>query len=555
MVFGPHISFFSQGTLMRKLIALVLFTLAFCLTNQPRLAKAQDGTLVYLPLVSSAKYTPTATFKWAYGGCYYSWCETGWYSSPAVLELNGDGKNEIIASSYSLWALNGATGALIWRAGNTNNRTWPGVVVADLDKDGQSEIVIAQSGGYVSAYRPDGSLKWQKQPSGGAGEFRGLLVSDLDGNNSSLEVVVTRAYGSARNTWVLDASGNTRSGWPQLPLDENNANGYGWGVYNANPAAANISGDARLELVVPSDVHYINAYEPDGSVLPANAVDYPGKYWGQVGIWESLVPEKRGWGACDGTRVESYRANFADGPAAIADLDGNGTREVVVTGNMYDCHAGYPPSRYIALFIFNADRSRFNASGYDWRSIPVDTGAPISEEYNLIETAEPNPVIADLDGDGRQEILFASYDGRLHAFWLDKSEHGDWPYAVYNPAEGFFRFASEPTVADLDNDGQAEVIFTSWTQKGSGAYGKLHILDWTGNPLFETNLPVPRSSGVDWSGGLSAPTLANVDSDADLEVLINTAYAGVVVYDLPGTAYARILWGTGRGSYRRDAAR
>ncbi len=540
---------------MRKLFLLALFFSLLNLVGQPHQASAQDGTILYLPLVSSAKSSLSAVLKWAYGGCYNSWCETGWYSSPAVLDLNNDGKNEIVASAYSLWTLNGDTGALIWRAGNTNNRTWPGVVVADLDKDGQSEIVIAQSGGYVSAYRPDGSLKWQNQPAGGSGEFRGLLVSDLDGNNSSLEVVVTRAYGSARNTWVLDAAGNTRAGWPQLPLDDGNPNGYGWGVYNANAAAANISGDARLELVVPSDVHYINAYEPDGSALPANATDYPGKYWGQVGIWESLVPELRGWGACDGTRVESYRANFADGPAAIADLDGNGTREVVVTGNMYDCDAGYPPSRYIALYIFNADRSRFNAGGYDWRTIPVDTGAPISEDYNVIETAEPNPVIADLDGDGKQEILFASYDGRLHAFWLDKSEHENWPYAVYNPAEGFYRFASEPAVADLDNDGKAEVIFTSWTQIGSNQPGKLHILDWTGKPLFETNLPAPRSSSVSWSGGLPAPTLANVDADADLEVVINTAYAGVVVYDLPGTAGARILWGTGRGGYRRDAAR
>ncbi len=148
-----------------------------------------------------------------------------------------------------------------------------------------------------------------------------------------------------------------------------------------------------------------------------------------------------------------------------------------------------------------------------------------------------------------------AYDGRLHAFWLDKTEHGAWPYAVYHPGEGFYRFASEPVVADLQNDGTAEVIFTSWTQKGSRQPGKLHILDWSGQPIFETNLPAPRSSSVTWNGGLPAPTLANIDSDPDLEVVINTAYAGVVVYDLPGTHNARILWGTGRGSFTRDAAR
>lgn len=39
------------------------------------------------------------TIKWQYGGCYSSWCETGWYSSPAVADLDGDD----------------ATGTLEWR--------------------------------------------------------------------------------------------------------------------------------------------------------------------------------------------------------------------------------------------------------------------------------------------------------------------------------------------------------------------------------------------------------------------------------------------------------
>jgi uncharacterized repeat protein (TIGR01451 family) len=45
-----------------------------------------------------------------------------------------------------------------------------------------------------------------------------------------------------------------------------------------------------------------------------------------------------------------------------------------------------------------------------------------------------------------------------------------------------------------------------------------------------------------------------VDSDADVEVVLNTAHSGVVVYDLPGTAEARLLWPTGRGSYLRSGS-
>src|SRR5690606_21172708 len=85
---------------------------------------------------------------------------------------------------------------------------------------------------------------------------------------------------------------------------------------------------------------------------------------------------------------------------------------------------------------------------------------------------------------------------------------------------------------------------------GKNATGKLHILDDQGNVLHEVELPKAFGGG-DWNGALAAPTLANLDSDPDLEVVLNTAHAGFVAYDLPGTANARILWGTGRGSYQR----
>jgi hypothetical protein len=545
---------------MRRISQIALVFILVGVKFYSTIGQAADGNSLHLPLIyakSAGGEIQAPVLKWQRGGCYKSWCETGWYSSPAVADLDGDGRPEVVASAYSIFALDGETGDLEWQVASGHDRsepgaevvgrTWPGIVIADVDGDGQEEIVTAHGGGVLSVYEQDGyfAAGWPQYPSGGL-ELRGLSVSDLD-LDGTLEIIATGAVYGKVNTWVYEHDGSLRPGWPQLSNDS----GYAYGMFNDNLAVGDLDGDGFGELVVPSDVHYINAYERDGSQIPAHTM-YGGKGWGLVGVWESPQIELRGWGTCDAgdPRAERYRANFAHGPAAIADVDDDGAQEAITAGNVYDCGFASYPSRYMGLFLFNADRGRFNQGGFDWSTAPIDTGAPLSEDYGQIENAQPNPATADLDGDGRMEILYASYDGRMHAFWLDKTEHGNWPYAVNQPGEGFYRFASEPAAADLNGDGLAEVIFASWTEKGSGATGKLHILDALGNPLHEIDLPAAFNG--DWNGALAAPTLANIDGDSDLEAVLNTAHSGVVAYDLPGTSDARVLWGTGRGSYWRD---
>ncbi len=106
--------------------------------------------------------------KWAYGGCYSSWCELGWYSSPAVADLDQDGEFEVIASAYSVVALKGSTGEVIWRLdpgkdtssqAGYSHRTWPGIWIQDVDNDQSLEIITAHGGGIVSVYDQHGLFK------------------------------------------------------------------------------------------------------------------------------------------------------------------------------------------------------------------------------------------------------------------------------------------------------------------------------------------------------------------------------------------------------------
>ena len=100
----------------------------------------------------------------------------------------------------------------------------------------------------------------------------------------------------------------------------------------------------------------------------------------------------------------------------------------------------------------------------------------------------------------------------------------------------------------IDPNIRQNVFFFSWPEKtGSGMrLGKLHVLDCKGNPVYEQDLPLPKSSSHHINGALPAPTIANIDADPDYELILNTINAGFVAYDLPGSSNAEIYWQSGR---------
>jgi hypothetical protein len=314
-------------------------------------------------------------------------------------------------------------------------------------------------------------------------------------------------------------------------------------MYNENVAIADLDGDGTREVIGPTDTHYITALDHAGNQLPVNARYAPRAVWSEVGVHVSDAVDLRGYADCG----KEHRPNFADSAPAIGDLDGDGVPEVVVVGNVYDCGADPYRSLYHMPFVLNRDRSRFHSGTYDWTTLPAPASGsgPRSEDYDVIETALPNAVLADLDGDGTKEILFSSYDGKVHAYGLDREEPGSWPFSL-----GELGFASEPAVADLDGDGLAEVLVTTWPAKATRRSGKLLVLDHLGRLTRSVELPASFPAGS-WNGGLGAPTVANIDADPDLEVVVGTASSGAVAYRIPGTAAGRIQWGTGRGGLRR----
>jgi uncharacterized repeat protein (TIGR01451 family) len=497
---------------------------------------------------------PELKLKWKKGGCQDSTCQWGWHVSPAVADLDGDGRNEVVWASYGIWVLDSATGATKWMVQGGHDRSEPGaknegrdfsagVVMADIDHDGQQEFITGHKGGYISVYSHDGYFKpgWPQRPY--TDEVYGLAAYDLDGDGY-LEIIATYGRSSRYNNfWVYRYDGTKYApGWPQLSDGVSS-----WGTWNTDVAVGDLNKDGRGEIVVTTDNNRINAFKDDASRIPVSSIYGASKVWNEVAIFENLSTSIKGWGTCG----VDHNTNFGRSGPIIADLDGDGTNEVVAIADVdaNNC-SGTSPVLYAAPYVVNADQSRFNRSGFDWTSW-VKTGPPLLDDDTKMSNTMRNVVPADIDGDGRQEILYPSDDGKLHCFWLDKTEHFNWPYSVYKAGDGAYQYPSEPVVADIDNDGKAEIIFGSYSQWNKNVPGKLTILNSEGNLINEVSIP-PGADG--WNGVMGAPTLAHLDNEADLDVIVGTARSGVWAFDLTNSANARILWGTGRGNQQRTGS-
>ncbi len=513
---------------------------------------------------ASASYQPV--LKWAYKGCdSKGHCETAWYSSPAVVDLDSDGKAEVIGAAYKTVVLDGETGALEWSVSSGHDRsqpgaahvgrTWPDIVAVDMDNDGKFEIVTAHDEGWVGIYNEQGYFEpgWPQQLTSPDEEYRAMAAYDLEGDGR-VEVILGSTADEYQYT-VLEPNGSPHPGlWPQMP-PEVEQYGRVSGNWNQNMAIGDLNGDGKAEIFASNDTQSLSLFQENGAQMRANPVYGAGpdglpKLWWRVGVHLEHAIDVRGYANCG----VDHRPNFDDSAPLVVDLNNDGVLELAVVGNVYNCDASPYQSLYEIPFIFHADRTRWKAGGYDWTVPPVPEPGygPKSEDYNRIKNNHPTPVAADLDGNGIKELIYPSYDGRMHAYWMDRTQHGNWPYTIAKAGEGI-RFATEPVVADLNNDGQAEVIFASWPEIASNQVGKLHILSSMGEPIYELSLPA-GDPGSTWNGTLAAPTLANIDSDMDWEVVLNTVNSGLVAYDLTNTTDARILWATGRGGNLRSGS-
>lgn len=75
----------------------------------------------------------------------------------------------------------------------------------------------------------------------------------------------------------------------------------------------------------------------------------------------------------------------------------------------------------------------------------------------------------------------------------------------------------------------------------------------TGALLFDVPLPKQGMNG-NGIGIPAAPSIADLDGDGQLEIVVATFDHGLDVFTVPGSGTGCLLWPTGRGNLLRDGA-
>ncbi|MBE2215454.1 MAG: S8 family serine peptidase [Opitutaceae bacterium] len=375
--------------------------------------------------------------------------------------------------------------------------------LADLDHDGTLEILVPSrhsngawnESGALHVYGADGVLRFEIDapfsPSGPL-TFAKALAADLDGDGRA-EIIVAFG-GTTQSSYTVTCytkDGTPFPGWTTREIS---------GAFLASVSAADLDRDGASEIILVEAVM-------------AESVD-------QVVVLDSTGAVRDGW------PVRTGDSSGAQMTLSIGDLDQDGLKELVV--------------------VTQKKISIFNHDGTAWTP-------PWSPGGNPPFNSNTTPLIADVDGDGRQEILVVT----TSVDFTDSSA----PYhysvlTIYDRTGAVLRswplFGTDgqqpvwgvPTVGDFNGDGLTDIAVTMSLIEGGGISGWLTDSsmvclttdyrfnaagsDWVGNHGDPQNSRMPRTAAA----FIARPADQSVSAGAPVRL---TATVG-------GHPYPRIQW-------------
>ena len=375
-------------------------------------------------------------------------------------------------------------------------------LISDVDGNSIGEIYFGSDNGNLYGYTIAGYPQYGFPFSAGDNIRSSPAVGDVDadGNNE----IVFGSYDG--KLYVLSTNGAQELAYTQS------------GYIIGSPALVDLDGDSDLEIVFTTQ---------NGNSGMVYAIHH------------------------DGNTVDGFPADIDEKMlvgAAVGDLEGDGSNDIVVCtwgDHVYAIDAagatktGFP---FTSTNRFNAPPTLVDLDGDGDLEIVAGNDSGLLHvlhhdgtemtSYDVGDDIRGGISVADLNDDGSYELLFTGYDDMIHV-WnpMDGAELDGWPVDMdYNSL-------TEPVTADLDNDGDLEVV----TAMKSGMVYIFHH-DATLFNGFPTNL----------SGNIeSSPAIGDLDGDGDYEIAFGTT-SGLQVFDIKTDKGNRHSWKLHRGNLERS---
>jgi outer membrane protein assembly factor BamB len=356
----------------------------------------------------------------------------------------------------------------------------PYVVVGYGPRDRSPSCSHNEDGGVVAINGKTGQQAWRFiTPFERMNSFtlNGVLSSpglaDVD-NDGRLEI----GFGSTNNViYLLNADGTPR--WRY----------EAWDSIWSSPAFADINGDGRKEMIIGSDFSPANL--PPGGPINASGFVYAFdtspepdqlREFGQGYLWR-----------------QSFDQSIYSSPA-IADLDGDGALEIVVGGS---CNA---PNSTKWVKILDA------ATGAVKRTLDAISCVVSSPALGDLNGDGQLDIVAALSDrtDGKGRVAAWAADGTLLWSVVALSATGE--------TTDFYEHSTSPVIADLDGNGSLEVAVVAQNSVTILRGDNGQALTTTCTPSARP-ADCPLKSLFMWRANRTTPAIADLDNDGELELV------------------------------------